>query len=77
MQAADVYGQTLHQKGSSPANRISPMRGEFFQEFLVAEDGRGRLRGFEYLKEGELFFGSQTLQNSWPERRPHQHRDVA
>jgi hypothetical protein len=42
VQAADVYGQTLHQEGSSPADRVSAMLGEFFQEFLVAEERVGR-----------------------------------
>jgi hypothetical protein len=33
------------------------MLREFFQEFLVAEERIGWLRGFEYLQEGKLFFG--------------------
>jgi hypothetical protein len=46
------------------------MLGEFFQEFLVAEEWVGRPRGFEHLKEGKLFFRShrRISQNSWSER---------
>jgi hypothetical protein len=56
MQAADVYGETLHEEGSSPPDRVSAMLNQFFQEFLVTEERIGRLRGFEYLQEGKLFF---------------------
>jgi hypothetical protein len=32
------------------------MLNQFFQEFLVTEERIGRLRGFEYLQKGKLFF---------------------
>jgi hypothetical protein len=41
VQAADVYGEPLHQEGSSSADRVSTMLNEFFQEFLVTEERIG------------------------------------
>jgi hypothetical protein len=37
VKASSVDRQTLHQEGGSPANRISPVLGQLFQEFLVTE----------------------------------------